>query len=341
MALADDMAAAATRHSIYLERYKARVVREVIEALDPTLTAIERDILRSSIEAMNRRELDRLLSAIRRRIKDGYAPVIELIDGRVREIGQYEAQWQLDLFRSVVPIELDFTSPADEQIYAATVARPFNGRLLREWYQGLEDGAFRRIRAAIRTGYVEGQTTQQIVRAVMDANSEQSRRGAEAATRTALAHTANVARNETYRANKTLIKGVEWVSTLDGRTSAICRARDGQLYPVDAGPRPPAHPNCRSTTVPVIKSARALGLRNLPSSTRASMNGQVSGELNYDAWLRTQPRDFQDEVLGVTRGKLFREGLTMDRFVDRSGQEYTLDEFRQRDRAIWDAATGG
>lgn len=341
MALADDITAATTRHSVYLERYKARVVREVIAVLDPMVSSIERDLMRSSIESMNRRDLDRLLAAIRRRLKDGYAPIVELIDGRVREIGQYEAQWQIDMFRSVVPVELEFASPADEQIYAATVARPFNGRLLREWYQGLEDGAFRRVRDAIRTGYVEGQTTQQIVRSVMNANADQSRRGAEAAVRTALAHTANVARNETYRANKSLIKGVEWVSVLDGRTSAFCRARDGSMYPVDAGPRPPAHPNCRSTTIPVIKSARALGLRNLPPSTRASMNGQVSGGLNYDAWLRTQPRDFQDDVLGVTRGKLFREGMTMDRFVDRSGQEYTLDELRQRDRTIWDAATGG
>jgi len=34
---------------------------------------------------------------------------------------------------------------------------------------------------------------------------------------------------------------------------------------------------------------------------------------------------------------LFRQGgLTLDRFVDRAGREYTLDELRRREAAAWE-----
>jgi len=336
MPLTDDILDATTRHSVYLERYKARVVRDIIRLVNETEAGIVTETLRYELEGMSKRDLGRLIKRIERRIKQGYEPVTALLDAEVEGLAAYEGEWQRDLFRSVVPVELDWTSPAPEQLYAATHARPFQGRLLKEWYKGLPDATFRRVREVIRMGYVDGKTTEQIVREIRGTRTtsgimDQSRRGANAAVRTALAHTANVARNEVYRANRKLIKGVEWVSTLDGRTSAICRARDGKMWPVDSGPRPPAHPNCRSSTIPVVKSYRQLGLKGTDKGTRASMNGQVSGELNYDQWLRKQPKAFQDEVLGVSKAKLFRDGLTVDKFVDRAGNELTLDQLKARE----------
>ena len=58
----------------------------------------------------------------------------------------------------------------------------------------------------------------------------------------------------------------------------------------------------------------------------------VEARPTYNDWLTTQPESVQDDILGPTRGQLFREGnYTVDRFVDQSGQEYTLDQLRQRD----------
>ena len=343
MALSDDILSATVRHSIYLERYKARIVKDVLALVRDVEDSITAAAIKADIERLTRRDLEQLLANIKRRIDDGYKPVAELIDREVQGLAGYEAQWQLDMFRATVPVDLSWTSPADAQIYAAAVARPFNGMLLQEWFQGLPDGQFSRIRQAIRQGYVEGRPTAQIVRDIVGTRSTKgvadvSRRAAETATRTALAHTANVARNEVFKANRSLLKGVEWVSTLDGRTSMFCRAMDGKLLPLDSGPRPPAHPNCRSAVIPSVKSSKALGLAGLPPGTRASMNGQASAELNYDAWLRQQPVAFQDEVLGRSKGRLFRAGLQMDRFIDRGGIELTLDQLREREAAVWSKA---
>jgi hypothetical protein len=71
------------------------------------------------------------------------------------------------------------------------------------------------------------------------------------------------------------------------------------------------------------------------AETRASMNGQVPAEMNYDQWLRKQPVSFQNEVLGIKKGQLFRAGLKMDRFVDRQGNELNLSQLRERESAAW------
>jgi hypothetical protein len=71
------------------------------------------------------------------------------------------------------------------------------------------------------------------------------------------------------------------------------------------------------------------------SGNRAALQARPT----YNDWLKQQPASVQDDILGPTRGKLFREGgFTVDRFTDRSGQEYTLDQLRQRDQEAFDEA---
>jgi hypothetical protein len=58
--------------------------------------------------------------------------------------------------------------------------------------------------------------------------------------------------------------------------------------------------------------------------------GHVPGETTYDEWLRRQDEAFQNEVLGPTKAKKFREGLEMDQFVDRSGNELTVTQLKEK-----------
>lgn len=343
MAISDDILDETLRHAHYLERHKASVVRRIVELLNNSNDEYYAAMYKGRIENMNRRDLDKLLVRLKRSIKAGYEPVIELLDGEIRELGRAESAWQQKTLNGLVPIEIDWEAPSEEQIYAAAHARPFEGLLLRDWYNGLADGHFKRIKQAIRQGYVEGQTTDEIVRGIQEVGANRSRRAAETAVRTALTHTSNVARQESYRRNKRVVKRIEWVATLDKRTTAVCRARDGKTWPVDEGPRPPAHAGCRSTTIPVLKSLRELGIKADEvdvKTTRASMNGQVSSELNYDKWLRKQPKDFQDDVLGKEKARLFRKGLVMERFVDEDGREFTLKELQEREKDIWSQVYG-
>ena len=349
MPVNDDFADALTRHQIGLQRLSNATVRKIKALLKRSDARILERLLRDDLTEFSRARQEKLLRDIRRIVESIYTDVTGQIRIDLESLAEYEVEFQENLFKRTLPIRFDMTTPAPDQIIAAVNSRPFQGRLLKEWFKGLEEGAFRRLRDTIRTGVVEGITTDQLIRNIRGSSAnnykdgilEISRRGAEATVRTALNHTANAARNELYKRNKSLIKGVQWLSTLDGRTSAICRARDGMVYDVDKGPRPPAHPNCRSSTVPVIKSWREIGLKGLPASTRASMNGQVAADMNYGDWLRKQPVSFQNDVLGERKATLFRKGkLPIDRFVNRVGDELTLDELRRQESEAWEKAFG-
>jgi hypothetical protein len=69
------------------------------------------------------------------------------------------------------------------------------------------------------------------------------------------------------------------------------------------------------------------------------MTGILPAKMTYQEWLGKQSVEFQDDVLGKTRGRLFRKGdLSLDRFVDRAGNEIPLAELADRDAKAFKAA---
>lgn len=349
MPLNDDIRSAQVSHIIGLQRLSRATERKAVRLLERLERRLVEELVRADLTEYRRDRVERLLGTIRDVLSGEYAGMTEAVVADLRDLAGYEAEYQENLLTRLIPVDVDFARPSDDQLWAAVNARPFQGRFLRQWFADLEADAFARLRNTIRMGYVEGLTTEQIIRQIRGSRAQgykdgvlaTNRRMVETTVRTALNHTAARARERLFQRNADLIKGVQWVSTLDGRTSAVCRARDGKVYKPDEGPRPPAHPNCRSSTTPVVKSWRELGvnLKDAPEGTRASMNGQVPASETYDSWLKKQPTEFQNEVLGARKATLWRKGdLPLDRFVDKSGEEYTLDELRRREAEAFERA---
>lgn len=354
MAVNDDILDAQVSHAIGLQRLGTGILRKILRLLNRTDADLEDQIRQrlsgvepGSVEAeFTIERLKLLLEGIRRTNAAVYDQIQVLLMKEALGLAEYEAEYQARVIAEHVPVRLDVALPTAEQLTAIVQKRPFQGRLLREWAKGLEEGRTQKVHDAVRIGMVEGETVDQIVRRVRgtkamdykDGVLEIGRRDAEAVVRTAVNHIANGASEALYERNSDIISGVRWVSVLDSRTTAVCRARDGKVYEPGKGPRPPAHWNCRSTTTPVTKSFRDLGidLDEVPAGTRASMDGQVPADMTYGQWLARQPAAVQDDILGATKGKLFRDGgLTVDRFVDRAGREYTLDELKRRERGAF------
>jgi len=352
----------AIRHSIYLERLKtqeANKVRAQLERAYEDVTAqIEKRL--SKIEARGfdaGPETTQRLRDMARGNKETLDPAYQETLSEQKEsllgIAQSEAQWQAGAVNQAVGINLQMTLPDTQMMREVVQGRPFQGRLLKEWYRDLNVSHQTRLREAVRLGISEGQTTSQIVQRIRgtkaanytDGVMEIGRRQAEAVTRTAISHTTNNARSELYKQNANVVKETQWTSTLDSRTTPICMSRDGKTYPVDSGPRPPAHFNCRSVMTPVLKSWRSLGIDadELPESTRASMNGQVPESLTYNGWLRKQVNggnmEVVEDALGAKRAKLFAAGgLDVQKFVDKRGQQLTLSQLRAKERDAFEAA---
>lgn len=341
----ESLQTAAIDHSHDLIRYQNQVVYKVIALLNRTdkdlFEKLESALLRLPPGAFTVDRLESLLSSVREINAAAYQKIRFELQAELADLVGYELGYQQQLFQNQLPVTLQVATVPVAQVVSATVSRPFQGRLLSEWMAGLEADKAAKIRDAVRIGYVEGQPIADIVRRIKGTKARQyqdgiieiTRRNAETVVRTAISHTANHTRQKFAEANSDLVKGVKWVSTLDARTSEICQARDGEVFPVNSGPRPPAHPNCRSTTTYVLKSFKELGvdLPEFSESTRASMDGQVPAKMTYNEWLKGKPAEFQNEVLGPSRAKLFRAGMPVDRFVNRAGDKLTLDDLRKRD----------
>lgn len=173
---------------------------------------------------------------------------------------------------------------------------------------------------------------------------QMSRANAASIAKTAVGHLASTARQSFASANDHILKGKQWLSTLDNRTSKDCRIRDRLKYTLDNKPighkvpylQGPGkiHFCCRSTETYILKSSEELGIKvgEIKDSSRASMDGQVPADTTYRDWLSRQSFTRQAEIVGETRAVLIRDGgMSPDEFYNDRGEWLTLDQLRNRD----------
>jgi SPP1 gp7 family putative phage head morphogenesis protein len=88
----------------------------------------------------------------------------------------------------------------------------------------------------------------------------------ELIARTEMMRASNLGAAAVDEANRDILEGWEWMATRDSRTDSQCAALDGRVFGLDSDrSRPPLHPRCRCTSIPVRRSNRALGLPEVPS----------------------------------------------------------------------------
>lgn len=378
----EDYLEASLRHQIGIRRYTAGVTRKVAKLLE----AADRELvtrIRARLQRFEGKQVDftserwlAVLSEIRAARRAALQEYKNLARAELGAFALLEAEREISLLVSAIPIEVSFAAIGADQLRAIATAQPFRGKLLRDWFAGVEARDQAELKRVIQLGMVEGESVDDIVRRVVGTRAKgytdgvlsETRRNAQAIVRTAINHTSNTARNYVWEANSDITSARIWVSTLDGRTSMICAARDGHGTPTGKGElpagvkplkpknaKPPAHINCRSIMVAYIDGVGLVGQRPYVVDTRnrrrreidfraeakrtgrpiqdirrdwAEKNiGRVPADTTYQEFLSRQPAKFQNEVLGVQKAKLFREGgVTLDHFVDRRGNELTLDQ---------------
>lgn len=377
MSANESLMAYAISHAIGVSRYGTSVLIKVLEILKDADDDITERITKTLAQINDRgfdlqpRSTARMLELqkqLRAVIDEAYRRAYGVVTNELADLAKAESIRTVEEFDKASPVRIG-VQVASPRVLAQLVKKdPFQGALLKEWFTGLGDTKYKEVTRQLRIGLTQGSSLPEMVDRIAgtrannyrDGVLEISRRQAEAVIRTAVNHVANRVRDEIFKENEWLLSGVRWVSTLDTRTTPICRSRDGKIYPVDSGPRPPAHFRCRSIIVGITKSWQELSGVETPEgdslddrfreelrargftqeqintelrNARASMDGTVPEDLTYNEWLKKQPASVQDEVLGPTRAKLFRQGkLNVDNFVDDNGRVYTLEELRRRER---------
>jgi SPP1 gp7 family putative phage head morphogenesis protein len=263
-----------------------------------------------------------------------------------------------DLFAAVQGAPATFNLTAAQ---GATITLP-NGEVVTKAFRGIAVDQAERFSQVVRQGLLTGEPTPAIAKRLIGslqfgeeaktvkqliAAGGQATAVADnqiiALVRTSINQVANTASQQVYEANQDITKKYRYVATLDTRTSAICRALDGQQFEYGKGPTPPQHFNCRSTTVPVI-DYKALGFTPPPAGTRASADGQVPVNTTYGKWLYDKmPGESKADVLARQQQALGSKAPYFRRLADKygadaaiaklvrdDGTELTLDQLRAR-----------
>jgi SPP1 gp7 family putative phage head morphogenesis protein len=105
------------------------------------------------------------------------------------------------------------------------------------------------LRKELALGFEAGESMLQLSKRIEGYFTENAKTRAEMVSRTETITAANRGANDRYQ--KEGINKIEWYTSPDGCSE--CIALDGNIYPINEGPRPSLHPNCRCTILPVIE----------------------------------------------------------------------------------------
>lgn len=339
MSAEDDIADALTRHQIFVLRYARGREREAEDFVSRTLLSVISRLEEDDLTTLTRERYQdkaRDLYQYLRASNSDYAD--EFLD-EMRRFAGYESDFNTSLGQK--NLDVDFNKPAPIQLQQAVFAdimglEPTQGYTIRGMLDQYGRQGANLVVDQIRESITLGETTQQLTSKIRSLIPTQQRKAATVA-RTAVNHVAVQARKESMKENDDVLDGYKWLATLDSRTSMICMARDGTIYrDYDKDPKPPAHFNCRSTITYIVKPEFDIGADIVGTRPAKGSSGtkSVKADLTYDAWLRTQSKAFQISVLGRSRAQLFRDGLTLDRFVDNRGNMLTLEQLSGQDALL-------
>lgn len=320
-----------TRHAVYLQRLGSGEVLKTQKFLQEMQEAVTRQLAGQDITDFTRSRLQALIVSIDRDLRT----IADRLKGQIVEestaLAAYEANFEVRSLAQVLPV--DYVLPTPTQLSSAVLINPltipdsrYGGMMLESFITDAMQPGLDRVTSAIRSGYYQGQTTNQILQAIRGTRAANFtdgiwqivNRDAESIVRTSLQHAANQARQATWEANKDIVKKVQWNATLERSTCSACASLDGQQFPLNKGPRPPLHPRCRCTTTAVLDERYSF-LDN--DATRFSRGPEgvesVDATQTYYGWLKTQPVEFVESAIGKTKAKLLLDGgLSAQQFAE-------------------------
>lgn len=263
-----------------------RVYNDIGKLLTSALNELD-----GPLSDLRRTQLERFIASATSKQRTMIANMIKEHRETLRNVGAYSYAIEASVLASVTGAAVVHSTKA-RAIYQAALARPLGatGDLLESFISNLTPYQVGITQKILRKAHVNGWTLQETVRTLRGtkaanyADGLMSRLGKQTMTvvRTSMQHVSSSARQVTWADNSDIVEGYRWVSTLDSRTSEECQELDGQVFALGEGPLPPAHPNCRSTTVAVLN--KAFDVLD-EGALRASRTGYVPWDMKYPEWL--------------------------------------------------------
>lgn len=316
------------KNLVFLQRFANGLSRNgrarFRQMLDEITAALVRHDPTSVITRYRRARLEKALEALADATGRGYADIDKAWSEALTNLGVNQAKHVEDLLRAAgVPV-----TGATGRGAARTVVREavIDGRTLSEWMSSAQASFLAATTRAVRIGVEQDDAVSAIIGMVRGDAARQARRHIDGIARTSTTAITNRNHLRVYEANADVLEGVQFLATLDSRTTLVCARWDGTVWAVDdpAIQKPPLHFNCRSQLVPIVDWG-GLGIKPPEDGARASDSGPTRAK-TYEEWFGRQSADKQDAIIGAERGKLFRRGsITFRDMVTRDNRVVPLD----------------
>lgn len=324
-----------TRHQIYLEGVKDQQGQQfnaVVQQLRRDLRELFFDIEHDQLSKMTKRELERFIRQLRTAQIKHFNTYTQQVLNDLRKFTETDSEVQVEIMRETQ--EEDKTALAalaaflkkhkQKLLWASILAAPLpaNGVTPEDMLKRFTANSVQALENTVRMAYANKLRPNDALRMILGTARLNERDGllmryafqASGMTATLLQHAAGIVQAAVA---SQYFERYRWISVLDGRTSAICRSRHGRVYRYGEGPLPPAHPNCRSTTEPVDDE-------------------EIEVPDSYYAWLKRQPKNVQDDILGERKAGQLRSGALksddVPKFNDAS--PLTLSNFKAKLKLI-------
>lgn len=319
-------------------KYDRWLSKEISDILARAFNEVVDTILSPAFRTLSKFEQGRKLQLFReldRQIRSGY---FEIRDTTLRQMHSYaelEAEIAQAQIRSVIagaaPFELGVGALLTRESVNAIAQLPIEGLNIGEWFEAQAQSMSRETRRIIQNGLLQGKSLPEMVRQIVPPRASldpslfrRARTDATSIVRTTVNAVQNYGAQRGYEAaGEDVTESYRLLAVRDSRTTAICRALDGNEYRYDDPAKriPPFHINCRTSPIPIVNTALVA---------KSAQTGPFSFG-SYAEWLRGESATSQNSILGPARADMWRSGrMTLADAVDDDNRVLTLDELRKR-----------
>ncbi len=227
---------------------------------------------------------------------------------------------------------------------AAILDGPVGGRPMGEWVERHLSGTAEGIRSSLAQAVIKGESAADARRALQK-EFGLSRNGADVIARTGLLQAASDAREAVYSDNAGLISSWTYLATLDARTCLTCSPDDGRTAKArEELPNVPRHPRCRCIIRPNTQFTEPLERPAVGRTERIERESKTGGSYTefkqrdvtrvpdsttYEDFFRSQPKEWQQEVLGEPRHALWSDGkVSLEEMRGVNDRQLSLEELK-------------
>lgn len=202
-------------------------------------------------------------------------------------------------------------SITEEEAFEILKTRPYLGKTSAEWFTSMTFNDWDRIMTTIQKSATDGLDMETLVKRLSGVYGDSgslltTKYSAMSLGTAAVEASSNAARLDTFMKNSSIIDGVQFMATLDSRTSKICASLDGKVWTMDQMDQvrtPPLHPNCRSVLIPYIKLTDKNG-NEVNGAERAAQNMDFDA-MARERWEEKNPKKKWTDLAPETRDNYY------------------------------------